>query len=100
MAGGSIRVGEDDGTDIVGVVIQIDFETAVERYRAEINIKQPAVRGVEAVGYVRKGQWLLLTQQGHKHMGQHFVRTVAYKNMLGRHTVITRYGFLQRGGVG
>ena len=46
---------------------------------------QPAVGGVEAVGDVGEPECLVVLEQGHEGMGQHFVGAVAHEYLPGLH---------------
>ena len=94
--GRCIGVGEDDPAIGPGVVRRLDLELLIQCYGVKFDAIQPAVNRIKTVTYIRKQQRFVVLEQAIENMGQHFVRAVAQKHLIGLHTVILGHRLLKQ----
>ena len=102
LPGRCVRVGEDDPAVVARVVVDADLELLAEWNGDAVDTVQLAIHRVEAVGDVRQQERLIVLEQRHEGMREHFVRTVADEDVARTDAEVGEMscdGFLQAIGV-
>ena len=103
LPGRGIRVGNDDAAVFARVVVDTDFEVVVESDGNAFNAVQTAVNRVKAVGDIGQQNRLVVFEQGHEGVCQHFVGTVTNKDLRwcdGKFGKVRGNGLLEAVGIG
>jgi hypothetical protein len=103
-AGGRIGIGDDQARAAAAGPghhgIDIDAEAFVHGQQFAVDAVQLRIDPIEAVAHVGHQQRLGLLKEGEERVCQHFVRSIAHKNLIGPQAVPPRNCFAQRKGRG
>ena len=93
----------DDAAILPSVIVDANLEMFIERNRDALDAVQLTINRIKTVGNIGQQDRLFVLEQRHERVRQHFVGTVANKNLLWRDSVRRKMpgdGIFQSIGIG